>query len=152
MDIMDPRPWTNDENIGGFKQLSDLSLNIFKIVPIGVLLFSPAVILYYSRLYAAYFFTAILIGLYLFTYSQQIVHKGILRNKEKFHDLAKNKLESREISQLEYLNLLRLVDSIEDRPINISALWGIFISSIALPVLYWYILMVLREILQIIPP
>lgn len=152
MNVKDPWPWINDENIGGFKQLSVLSLNIFKIIPIGVLLFSPAVILYYSRLYAVYFFTAILVGLFLFIYSQQVVHKEILTNKEKFHDLARNKLENREISQLEYLDLLRLIDSIEDRPINISALWGVFISSIALPVLYWFILMVLREILQIIPP
>jgi len=152
MDVMDPRPWTNDENIGGFKQLSDLSLKIFLVVPIGILLFSPAIILYYSRLYAAYFFMTILIVLYLLIRSQQIIHKGILANKERFYNLAKNSKENKQISQLEYLHLLRLIDSIKDRPINLSALWGIFISSIVLPILYWYILLVLREILQIIPP
>lgn len=152
MDVSDPWPWTYDENIGGFKRLSDLSSRIFEVVPVGILLFSPAVVLYYSRLYAAYFFVTILVGLFLFIRSQQIIHKGILKSKERFRDLSRNKLESGEISRLEYLDLLGLINSIKDRPVNLSVLWGIFISSIVLPVLYWYILMVLQEILQIVAP
>ena len=152
MDVRDPWPWIYDENIGGFKQLSDLSLIIFKIAIVGILLFSPAVILYYFGAYAVYFFVAIIIGLSLLILSQQIIHKGILQNKEKFRELAKNKLETGETNREDYLHLLQHVASIKDRPINLSALWGILISSILFPILYWYVLMVLREIWGIVPP
>lgn len=152
IDIEDPSSWIDDDKIGGFKQLSDFSLRLFGFLTLGVLFFSPAALLYYALWYVAYVFTLVPIGLLFLIVAQHILHKSIRRHKKCFYDLAKRKRHAREITVSRYIETLLAIKAIKDRPVDLKVLWGILISSIVFPTLFWYISTILREILGIVMP
>jgi len=151
-DINDPDQWLDDDKIGGFKQLSDFSLRIFELLVLGILIFSPAALLYHTLSNVIYFFAIIPISLFFLAINQWMLSKAIRRHKKSFFGLVKRKLDTKQITLTQYLATLLAIKSIKEKPINLSILWGIFISSIALPILFWYVSILFRDILGIVTP
>lgn len=144
-DINDLNPWIDDDEIGGFKEVSNFSLRVFEFLALGILFFSPAALLYYGPWYAVYVFTIIPIGLLFLIITQYILHKAIRRHKRCFCKLAEEKREAGEMTSSIYLTTLVAIKTINDRPVNLNILWGIFISSVVLPTLLWYFSEILKQ-------
>ena len=152
IDIEDPSSWIDDDEIGGFKRLSDFSLQVFGLLVLGLLLFSPAALLYYATWYVIYIFTLLPIGFLFLLITQRMLHKSIRRHKKRFIELARMKRNTREITSRDYVSTLLAIKAIKDRPVDLNILWGIFISSFVLPALLWYVFTLLRNYLGITMP
>jgi len=152
IDIEDLNKWIDEDKIEGFKQLSDFSTSIFELFIFGVLFFSPAPILYYANWYAIYFFGVISTSLIFLIATQLILHRGIKNQKKQLYEFAKKKREKREITLVEYSSILIAIKVIKDRPLDLSILWGILISSIVFPILFWYVLLIFKTLFGITLP
>ena len=152
IDIKDPSSWINDDEIGGFKRLSDFSLQVFGLLVLGVLFFSPAALIYYATWYVIYIFTLLPIGFLFLLITQRMLHKSIKRHKKSFIELARMKRDTKEVTSRDYVSTLLAIKAIKDRPVDLNILWGFFISSVVLPALLWYVSTVLRNYLGITMP
>lgn len=139
-DILKLSNWLRSDKLGGIRPLSDLSLRLLVFFIVGVILFSPAPIIYNFTLYAFYLFAVLIAGTIIFLSIQLMLHTRITREKKCLSDLAEKNLLGKD--QLDYIIK---IDDIKEWPVDFKVTVGLFVSNILWPLIIFYLTVLLTE-------
>lgn len=131
--------WIRRDRIGGIRSLSDLSLRFVVLFVFGVLLFSPAPLLYGFYLYAFYVFAILVLGIGTFFLVQFTLHRTIVREKKQILNKAEKELA--DDRQIEYVHYL---EHVSEWCIDPKIVLTLSFSTMLWPIILWYLSSVLR--------